>query len=81
MTKNSIFKPAYDRREKRLNRGYDYKGNILKNTMSSQMFGVNSTLDKFLSDVDDIMYEHIESVKQIKVWANPALDKYDTKIN
>lgn len=80
MTKNSIFKPAFDRREKRLNLGYDYKGQILKNTMSSQMFDVNPTLDRFLADIDDVMYEHIEAVKQIKVWVNPALDKYETKL-
>ena len=81
MTKNSIFKPAFDRREKRLNLGFDYKGQILKRTMSSQMFDVNPTLDQFLADIDDVMYEHIEAVKQIKVWVNPALDKYETKIN
>ncbi len=81
MTKNSIYKAAYERRENRLHQGFDYKGKILQKTMSSQMFGVNPTLDQFLADIDDIMYEHIESVKQIKVWANPALDKYETKIN
>lgn len=81
MTKNSIFKPAFDRRENRLHTGYDYKGKILKKTMSSQMFGVNPTLDQFLADIDDVVYEHIEAVKQIKVWANPALDKYENKIN
>lgn len=81
MTKNSIFKPAFERRENRLHLGYDYKGKILQNTMSSQMFGVNPTLDKFLGDVDDVMYEHIEAVKQIKVWANPAMSKYERKFN
>lgn len=81
MTKDSIYRPIFDRREKRLYLGYDYKDNILKNTMSSQMFGVNDILDTFLGNVDAVMYENIEAVKQIKVFANPALDKYDTKIN
>ena len=49
--------------------------------MSSQMFGVNPTLDKFLGDIDDVMYEHVEAVKQIKVWANPAMSKYERKFN
>lgn len=81
MTKDSIYRPIFDRREKRLYLGYNYKDNILKNTMSSQMFGVNDTLDTFLGNVDAVVYENIEAVKQIKVFANPALDKYDTKIN
>ena len=80
MTKNSIFKPSFERREKRLHLGFDYKGKVLKKTLSAQMFGVNPTLDKFLTDIDAIVFEHIEAVKQIKVWANPALDKYETEI-
>lgn len=81
MVRNSIFRHIYERKEKRLHLGFDYKGQILKKTMSGQMFGVNETLDRFLEDLDDILYEHIEAVKQIKVFANPALDKYERKIN
>ena len=61
--------------------GYDYKGNILKKTLSGQMFGVNPTLDTYLSKIDAIVYEWIEAVKQIKINVNPALDKYENKIN
>ena len=80
MVKDSIFRPIYDRREQRLHLGFDYKGQILKRTLSSQMFEVNETLDTYLSKIENIVYEWVESVKQIKISANPALDKYENKI-
>lgn len=81
MVKDSIYRPIYSRREKRLNLGYDYKDNIMKNTLSSQMFSVNSTLDLFIKRINDIVYNWVESVKQIKIFANPAVDKYENKLN
>jgi len=80
MTRNSIYRKTFSRKERLLNQGYDYKDNILKNTMSSQMFEVNETLDMYIKGLNDVMYENIEAVKQIKVFANIALDKYETKI-
>lgn len=80
MVKDSIFRPIYDRREKRMNLGFQYKGQILKKTLSGQMFGVNDLLDTYLAKVESIVYEWVEAVKQIKINANPALDKYESKI-
>jgi predicted nicotinamide N-methyase len=80
MTRNSIYRKTFSRKERLLNQGYDYKDNILKNTMSSQMFEVNETFDMYIKGLNDVMYENIEAVKQIKVFANIALDKYETKI-
>lgn len=80
MVKNSIYRPIFDRREKRLNNGFDYKGQILKKTLSSQMFGAHPLLDYLLQQVELIVYEWVEAVKQIKITANPALDKYENKI-
>jgi len=81
MVKDSIYRPIYERREKRMHIGYDYKDNIMKNTLSNQMFGVNEDLDIFIKRINDIVYNWIESVKQIKIFANPAVDKYENKIN
>lgn len=81
MTKDSIYRPIYKRRQKRLNLGYDYKDNIMKNTLSSQMFNVNSTLDKFIKSINDVVYNWVESVKQIKIHANPAIEKYEKDLN
>lgn len=80
MIKDSIYRPIYERRESRKNLGFDYKGQILKKTLSSRMFGANPTLDYFLEQTEKIVYEWVESVKQIKIYANPALDKYENKI-
>ncbi|CAB4159172.1 hypothetical protein UFOVP699_69 [uncultured Caudovirales phage] len=80
MVKNSIYRPIYSRNEKRKNTGFDYKGQILKRSLSSQMFGLNPTLDYFLGQIEKIVYEWVEAVKQIKISANPALDKYENKI-
>lgn len=81
MIKNSIYRAAFERNEKRLHTGFDYKGKIMKKTLSSQMFQVNETLDTFISNLDEVYYELVEAVKQIKIFANPALDKYENKIN
>jgi len=80
MTKNSIFRQAFTRRQRLINTGYDYQGKILKNTLSKQMYGVNETLDTFLDGLDQVVYENVEAVKQIKICANPALDKYEKNI-
>jgi hypothetical protein len=45
------------------------------------MFGVNSTLTTFIINLNDIVYNWVESVKQIKGFANPAVDKYENKLN
>ena len=81
MLKDSIYRPIYERKEKRLNLGYNYKDSILKNTLSGQMFGVNSVLDKFIKNTNDTVYQWIEAVKTIKTYANPAVDKNENKLN
>jgi hypothetical protein len=45
------------------------------------MFGSNPILDNFLSRIERYVYEHIEAVKQIKIFANPALDKNENRLN
>lgn len=80
MIKDSIYRPIYTRNEARKNNGYDYKGKILKNSLSSQMYGAHPLLDYLLARVELIVYEWVEAVKQIKISANPALDKYENKI-
>lgn len=80
MVKESIYRPIYTRKEARKNTGFDYKGQILKRSVSSQMFGIHPMLDYLLERVEKIIYEWVEAVKQIKISANPALEKYENKI-
>jgi hypothetical protein len=44
------------------------------------MFGAHPLLDYLLERVESVVYEWVEAVKQIKITANPALDKYENKI-
>jgi hypothetical protein len=80
MIKDSIYRPIFTRNEARKNTGYDYKGKILKNSLSSQMFGSHPLLDYLLEQVEKIVFEWVEGVKQIKISANPALEKYENNI-
>jgi len=81
MIRNSLYWSIYNRKDQRLHLGFRYKGQVLKRTLSNQMFGANPVMDVFLSYMEDFIYEHIEAVKQIKIFANPALDKNENRIN
>lgn len=81
MIRISIYWPLYNRKDRRLHLGFKYKGRILEKTLSNQMFGNNIIMDTFLTQIDKIMYEQIESIKQVKIFANPALDKNENRIN
>lgn len=81
MIRNSIYWTVYNRKDSRLHLGFRYKGQVLRKSLSNQMFGSNAILDQFLSYMETFIYEHIEAVKQIKIFANPALDKNENRIN
>lgn len=81
MLKNSPYRKTYSRKDKRLHLGFNYEGKILKKTTSNQLWGVSEIFDTFLNRIDSVMFNLFESVKQIKVWNNPALDKHENKLN
>lgn len=81
MIRNSLYQTVYNRKDKRLHLGYKYKGNLMKRVLSNQLFGANPLLDAFIAYIEQYIYEHIEAVKQIKIFANPALDKNENRIN
>jgi len=81
MLKNSVFYKPIHRKESKAYRGYDYKGKILKNTMSEAMFNNGEFLYNFLMKIDDFVYNLIEGVKTIHVFNMIAVDKNDRSIN
>ena len=81
MIRNSIYWTTYNRKDKLLHLGFRYKGQIFAKTLSNQMFGANPLMDKFLAYMESFVYEHVEAVKQIKIFANPALDKNENRLN
>ena len=81
MHRDSIFRKAGERKEKRLYVGFKYRDKIIEKTVSSYLLGISPFMDKFLLKLDVIVFNNIEAVKKIKIFANPALDKNETKIN
>lgn len=81
MIRNSLYQPLYNRKDQRLHLGYNYKQNLMRRVLSNQMFGANPVLDMFIAYLEVFVYEHIEAVKQIKIFANPALDKNENRLN
>ena len=80
MILNSPYTTIKTSKDVLLHTGYDYEGKVLRRTMSKQMFRTNATLLGFLVHIDRIVYELIESVKRIKTFGNPALDKNERKL-
>jgi hypothetical protein len=81
MHRDSIFRKAGERKEQRLYIGFKYRDKIIEKTVSPYLLGISSFMDKFLLKLDAIVFNNIEAVKKIKIFANPALDKNETKIN
>jgi hypothetical protein len=63
-----------------LHTGYDYREQVLRRTMSKQMFRTNETLTGFLDRIGEVIYDLIENVKRIKTFANPALDRNERRL-
>lgn len=81
MIRNSLYQAVYNRKDKRLHLGHKYKDDLMRRILSNQMFGANPIMDTFIAFLQSYLYEHIESVKQIKIFANPALDKNENRFN
>ena len=81
MIRNSLYQVVYNIKDNRLHLGYKYKNALMKRILSNQMFGANPILDAFIAYLEAYLYEHIEAVKQIKIFANPALDKNENRLN
>ncbi len=82
MLKDSVFRaPIYRNVTKTQYDGDNYKGKILKRTMSPAMFNSNKTVYTFLIKLDNMIYEMFEDVKQIKLFRSLGRDKYDTRFD
>jgi hypothetical protein len=81
MHRDSIFRKPTERKENRLYLGFSYKGKIIEKTVSPYLLGISPFMDKFLLKLDNMVFNNIEAVKKIKIFANPALDKNETKLN
>jgi len=80
MLLNSPYTELRRRKDELLNTGFDYKGKIYENTLSNVIIRKDGLFREYLAKMDDLMHELIESVKEIKIFANPALDKNERRI-
>lgn len=81
MLRDSVFRTALSRGETTKHTGYDYKGKILKNTMSGRMFTSNKTMYDFLAKLDSTIYETFEQIKSIRGFYSIARGINDRKFN
>ena len=63
--KQSLYDLAETRKDRILNKGYSYEGNIFRNTMSTIMFREEKR-SGILDELEKIVFELIERVKTIK---------------
>lgn len=78
----NLYRKTYEFGEDLKNLGFDYHQEdiVLKKTMMTRMFQ-NEDVKGFLSYVNNVIINNIDSVKLIRNFFNYTVDKYDTKIN
>lgn len=62
------------------NMGYDYEGNIFKNSMSNVMFQDQKRAG-ILASMETIVYEMVQQVKTIKIFFGYTMNKKYRKFN
>jgi hypothetical protein len=55
--------------------GFDYKDNLMKKSMSPRFFSGNTMVEQFISYINKMMYESIESVKIVRNFFNYTVKK------
>jgi hypothetical protein len=81
MHPDSVFRKPLESNNTNKHRGFDYKGKILKKTMSSKMFTSNELLHDYLVKLDNIIYNGFENIKTIRGFYGISRDKNDKRFN
>lgn len=78
----SIYKSLKHRKDNIINLGYDYRGNIMKNSVSNIIRNSkNQVIQDILKLIDDCLGLMIMGVKTIKTRTNICVDKDTDLIN
>ena len=72
--KESLFDVAEHQRDKILHKGFDYKGQVFKRSMSNYLFR-DELRSGILAKMEDVVYNLIELVKDIKNHFNYVVPK------
>lgn len=78
--KESLYDIANSRKEKINNLGFNYKGKILKKTLSSYIY-MDPTRAGIMDQFENLFYFLVEKVKTIKTFYNYTVPKDYKKIN
>lgn len=78
--KQSLYKVSENRLNKLKNRGYDYKGKILKRTLSSYIYR-DPKREEILDQFEKSLYFIVQQIKTIKTFFNYTVDKDYTDFN
>ena len=83
LEKNAHIPELYDlnhRHDNNLNQGYNYKDNLLKNSLSRQLFD-NDITNGFLLRLQDLIVLTVDSNVILRNWFNHTVSKYYDKHN
>jgi len=76
----SLYEATYSQFDELKNTGYDYSKTLFKKSASPYLFR-NQKLANFISYLNDVFVEYIETVKKIRVFYNFTVPKDYRKIN
>lgn len=72
-----LYSVAKRSKDSRKNLSYDYKDNIMKNSVSPHIYR-NDVMRDFLDFINDYVYNKIKTVRSLKLFKNFTVDKdYD----
>lgn len=75
----SLYQIAKLRKTRLKNLGYDYRGRILKNSLSSWVY--NSSAKEFILQLESILTMMVSSIKSIRKSVNYMIDEDSDMIN
>ena len=76
----SVYDATFESGNQLKNTGYDYSKTLYTKNSSSYLFR-NSKVAGYISYLNDIMFEYVETVKKIRVYYNYTVKKDYRKIN
>jgi len=76
----SLYDISETQNEVLLNEGFDYSNVLMQKTLSNYLFR-NENISGFITYINDIMVNLIESVKIVRVFQNFTVNKNYKKIN
>ena len=75
MIKKSTYDFIYSQNDNRLNMGFQYEGQIFRNTLGNQTLSGDQNRTDLLNSIEVVVFNLIETTKQIKNFFNYVVPK------